>query len=162
MERSPTVKTLAIDPGSVQTGYAYRADGNLHSGVLKAPKGWPRWKRIASIRDQFRTMLFENAGFDALVIEIPGNKPYKRNRGKGGAHTNIHAISVVGMVIGALAIEAHDNELAIFEADAAEWTRGSSKALRMQIAGIDAGRKITNDNEADAICLLGWFKRTGG
>lgn len=154
---------LSLDPGSVQTGYAFDdSAARIHSGVLKAPQGWARWKRIASIRDQLRDLIRKDnrtAGFDAIVIEIPGNKAYARNRGR--AHKNIHAISVIGMVIGALALEARDNGLEVYEADAAEWTCSVDKDTRKLIASQDSGRKITNDNEADAIVLLRWFRTVG-
>ena len=50
----------------------------------------------------------------------------------------------------------------IIEATVKEWKGKMDKDTARMIAGSIMDRRITNHNEADAICLLDWFLRIGG
>ena len=184
------MKVIAIDPGSIKTGWAFRGtDRVIVSGVFKAPKAWPRAKRIAEITGIFRSMLtmdFQTSSgkeiphepFTHMVVEVASNKTYARNRGQGGS-MNLQAVYVLGMAAGGLIQTARGQGLGdnIYEATDQEWIGGRKKEQRQQQAvwilgdsGISAAvlkaegklndtGLLKDDNEADAICLLYWYEQ---
>ncbi|MCK5236620.1 MAG: hypothetical protein KAR06_06505 [Deltaproteobacteria bacterium] len=148
---------IAIDPGSIKTGYAFISEGGtLVSGILEAPGGWGRTKRISHITGLLDRVLFVYS-FDAILMEVPGNKSYQRNRAKRGQQKNIQSLVVLGMAIGVMEELADSKGLTILEADAAVWTQGTNKKYRKMFATTKLGRPPIDDNEADAVCLLDWY-----
>jgi Holliday junction resolvasome RuvABC endonuclease subunit len=136
-------RTIAIDPGSTKTGWAFRGeDGKIISGVAKAPAKKPRAERIALINEEIKGMLREpgisdlregNKIFTDMVIEVASNKTYARNRGSSGAK-NLQSVYVLGMAAGVIIHTARGQGLEVHERTDQEWIGKRKKKLRQQQA----------------------------
>lgn len=168
-------RILFIDPGSKITGFAYRTGQGMASGVLKGKASARNFERILEIKAKF-VALVQEIDPTKVVLEVPGNKAYARNRGQT-AHKNLGAIAVLGYATGMIACTALEIGLEVETVEAHEWKQGQKKgeaiASACAILGTnlqckDAGYnchvkcKKIDDNRADAICLCNWYRLHGG
>lgn len=154
---------LYIDPGSIKTGYAWREDSRIISGVIAVRDKTPVPSRLRLIRSELAGIIEseDNPLFKQLVIEIPVAHAYSKRQGMGGKSKNIASLFILSRAVGVIqeVCEAHD--MGVIEVKATEWTQGFPKDYRCSGASQIADKRVKDDNEADAICLLDYWERIG-
>jgi len=137
------MKILALDPGSVYTGFAVGYDGQyVHSGVIVLQtrgrsKRRTIWARCALLYSQL-SALIDDVAPDVVGVEWP--------MGPGGNAAKIK----LGMVLGVIATCAGQRDLPVFEVNPTEVKQTGCHKGALAYAGAFAGRKVRKD-EADAI-----------
>jgi Holliday junction resolvasome RuvABC endonuclease subunit len=152
------MRVLAIDPGSHQTGYAYRDNnGNEVSGVLKASKSASFNMRLDILARGLRALLNSvPKGFDLAIMETPDFFAKNKRRGyTTGRDKSTQALFILSRATGGLMLVLIEGGIDVREIAASKWKGRLTKAQAMAITG------KTNDNEADAICLLRWYEVIG-
>ena len=149
-------KILAIDPGSIQTGYAYRdEDGDEISGVLKVPERAPIPLRLHSIARQLSKLLKTAPDFKLAIIEKPDFlADNKRNMQNKNISKLIRSLFVLSEARGAIILVLAAAGVTVLDMPT-KWKGHSNKNHSMAATG------KSNHNEADAICMLRWFEAIG-
>lgn len=152
-----SMKLLAIDPGSVNTGYALFEDDKLvDAGRLHASQTWTPVERIHALIADMRKLIADT-GPGTIVIEITSGKVQARHGG-GGA-----GLAIYGVAVGALWATCLQHAAQVEAVLENVWTCGVPKRSRqMAVAAaypqyrasqlVDRGGDI-----ADAIGLGLWY-----
>lgn len=150
------MKLLALDPGSIRTGYAIFRDGVLvDAGHLRAPKDWTLVERIYALVADLRKLIDETKP-GMMLIEITSGKVQARHGG-GGA-----GLAIYGVAVGALWATCMQlgNVEAVLEN---VWTGGVPKTKRQRAIAAEFPRyraiasKDSGGDIADAIGLGMWY-----
>lgn len=138
---------LAIDPGT-HCGWASLSNGHVESGVHDFALG-------RGDSPGMRFLRFRNWLADMLTMTKPGRVIYERAHMRGGFATDL----LVGLTtrIQEMCAEKGIECEAIHSATLKKGVTGSGRADKgaiMRVMSEEFGRKITDDNEADALGLL--------
>lgn len=140
---------LALDLGSKTTGWAMLVDGVITTGVQKFKRGKndPRGKTILDY-DEWFSKHFYYQDFSLIAYEAP------HLRGQAASFFGVGLAAVSEMYASAWEIPIiteHTQTIKKFAAGSAKVTDGKSQTLaRAQ----QFNPAITDDNEADSLCLL--------
>ena len=154
---------LFIDPGSIITGYAWREGNHIISGTIAMKPRVPVPGRLKGIRFALAGIIQnpDNPEFKRLVIEIPVAHDYARSVGRKGKQVTTKALFVLSRAVGVIQECCAAHGIDVVEVEATKWTKGFPKQFRCSGASQIADKRITDENEADAVCLLDWWERIG-
>jgi Holliday junction resolvasome RuvABC endonuclease subunit len=154
---------LFIDPGSITTGYAWRESSQIISGVIALKETSAIETRLKLLRSSISGLIEpqESPLFKLAVIEIPVAHDYARNMGRKGKQVTIKSLFILSRAVGVIQECCAARGLKIIEVSATAWTEGFPKKYRCPEASRITDKRITDHNEADAICLLDWWERIG-
>ena len=147
---------VAIDPGT-KTGWASWVRGFLESGVqeFSLKRGESAGMRFIRFRAWLKDLI-KAVGPDLIV--------YEQAHLRGGWATDL----LVGMTTricedaAAAGIEMTSVHSATLKKAIAGTGRADKLAMMKAAARLYPGRRIQDDNEADALCLLAWARQTLG
>ena len=154
---------LFVDPGSIITGYAWREGSQIVSSTIAIKAKTLVPSRLKLIRSELAGIIQnpDNPEFKRLVIEIPVAHDYARNVGRKGKQVTIKALFILSRAIGVIQECCATHGLDVVDIEATKWTKGFPKQYRCSGASQMVDRTISDENEADAICLMDWWERIG-
>jgi len=157
---------IAIDPSLTQTGYAV-AEGKkiIASGVIKTKPKDTLPARLLHIRCEITSLLIKYKKINRAIIEIQDSfgSYHKRQNKMTGKGLNQEALNKQNWAIGVIIIAIYSwiknssDEDCVKLVTTTQWKGKMSKEQAKLVASNIVRRKITNDNEAEAICLANYF-----
>jgi hypothetical protein len=151
---------LAVDTGSIATGWSLYGSIYISSGVIRAPEHWSLEQRLAridaSVDGVIGWAIAEHGGIDRLILERV-TSPSRKTR---GAYVDPYPPGVCAGIWMAHYLITHGGPVSFVEAG--EWQRpmlgrGHTKRTSTIRASMEAGRPVEDDNEADAVNMGAWW-----
>jgi Holliday junction resolvasome RuvABC endonuclease subunit len=148
---------IAIDPGSLSTGWAIRDDaGFIESGTLKM-KG-DISARLLSLAVQFSALLKQYPRLTHAVIEVPRELSFKRSSKKRMDELEqARKLFILSRAVGVIQLACAHRGITgrrVTEVYSETWKGMQTKDDSRKRAKIITGRDIVCHDEADAVCIL--------